>query len=116
MSIVSTLDSLINSVDSFREEMITLMVELLKIRTVNPDGGGRGEYERALFLKRKLEGFGIKVSSHDVPGPCVPEGVRVSLTSVIDGEDDSRTLWFVAHMDTVPEGRESYGIQIRSNL
>ena len=104
MSIVSALDSLIKSVDGFRGEMTTFMVELLKIRAVNPDGGGRGEYERALFLKRKLESFGIKVSRYDVPDPRVAEGVRVSLTSVIDGEDDSRTLWFVAHMDTVPEG------------
>ena len=104
MSFVSTLDNLINSVDSFRDEMITFMVELLKIKAVNPDGGGKGEYERALFLKKKLETFGIKVSRHDVPDPRVQEGVRVSLTSVIDGEDSSRTLWFVAHMDTVPEG------------
>ncbi len=104
MSFVSTLDNLINSVDSFRDEMIAFMVELLKIKAVNPDGGGKGEYERALFLKKKLETFGIKVSRHDVPDPRVQEGVRVSLTSVIDGEDSSRTLWFVAHMDTVPEG------------
>ena len=74
--------------------MTTFMVELLKIKAVNPDGGGRGEYERALFLKKKLESFGIKVSRHDVPDPRVPEGIRVSLTSVIDGEDDSRTLWY----------------------
>ena len=104
MSFVSTLDSAINSVDSFRDEMIAFMSELLKIKAVNPDGGGKGEYERALFLKKKLESFGIKVSRHDVPDPRVPEDVRVSLTSTIEGEDDSRTLWFVAHMDTVPEG------------
>ncbi|HYW00709.1 MAG TPA: hypothetical protein VE862_04510 [Candidatus Acidoferrum sp.] len=44
---MSTLDSLINSVDSFRDEMIAFVVELLKIKAVNPDGGGKGEYERA---------------------------------------------------------------------
>ncbi len=80
MSFVSTLDNLINSVDSFHDEMIAFMVELLKIKAVNPDGGGKGEYERALFLKKKLETFGIKVSRHDVPDPRVQEGVRVSLT------------------------------------
>jgi succinyl-diaminopimelate desuccinylase len=84
--------------------MITVMSELLKIKAVNPDGGGKGEYDRALFLKSKLESFGMEVSRHDVADPRVPEGVRVSLTSIIEGEDDSRTLWFLAHMDTVPEG------------
>jgi translation elongation factor EF-1beta len=37
---VSTLDNAINTVDSFRDEMIAFMVELLKIKVVNPDGGG----------------------------------------------------------------------------
>ncbi|MGO9643793.1 MAG: hypothetical protein ACLPY5_03485 [Candidatus Bathyarchaeia archaeon] len=109
---MSTLDSAINSADSFRDEMTAFMSELLKIKAVNPDGGGKGEYERALFLKKKLESFGIKVSRHDVPDPRVPEGVRVSLTLTI--EDDSRTLW----LTWIPflKAHESYGIQIRSNL
>jgi len=113
VSIVSALDSLIKSVDGFRGEMTTFMVELLKIRAVNPDGGGRGEYERALFLKRKLESFGIKVSRYDVPDPRVAEGVRVSLASV-KMIAERCGLWHT----WIPflRGRESYGIRIRSNL
>jgi len=80
------------------------MLEMLRIKAVNPDGGGKGEYERALFLKKWLEDQGFKVSRHDVPDKRVPEGVRVSLTSVMEGQDTSRTLWLAAHMDTVPEG------------
>ena len=80
------------------------LVEMLKIKAVNPDGGGKGEYERALFVQKRLENLGCKVSRHEFQDKRVPEGIRVSLTSVIEGQDRSRTLWLAAHLDTVPEG------------
>jgi len=104
VTLVSKLDAALESVDTFRNEMTAFMVELLKIKAVNPDGGGKGEYERAILVKKKLESCGIKVAVHDVPDARVPEGVRINLTSMIHGEDDRRTLWLAAHLDTVPEG------------
>ncbi len=80
------------------------MVEMLKIRAVNPAGGGKGEYARALFVKKWLEDSEFEVTRHDVPDKRVPEGVRVNLTSILEGQDTSRTLWLAAHLDTVPEG------------
>jgi succinyl-diaminopimelate desuccinylase len=80
------------------------MVEMLKIKAVNPEGGGNGEYERALFIQNWLENLGCKVTRHDVSDKRIPEGVRVNLTSIIEGEDTSRTLWLASHLDTVPEG------------
>ena len=84
--------------------MIQFMVEMLRIKAVNADQGGKGEYERALFVQKRLEQLGMKVTRHDVPDARVPEGVRVNLTTVLGGQDMSRTLWFAAHLDTVPEG------------
>jgi succinyl-diaminopimelate desuccinylase len=80
------------------------MVEMLKIKAVNPDGGGKGEYARAVFMQKTLENFGLKVTRHDIPDSRVPEGVRINLTSILEGVDKSRTLWLAAHLDTVPEG------------
>jgi len=80
------------------------MVEMLKIKAVNPDGGGKGEYERAMFVQKRLEDLGCKVTRYDIPDSRVPEGVRVNLTSIIEGQDTSRTLWLASHLDTVPEG------------
>jgi succinyl-diaminopimelate desuccinylase len=80
------------------------MVEMLKIKAVNPDGGGNGEYARALFMQKQLEALGLKVARHEVPDKRVAEGVRVSLTSILEGEEKGRTLWLAAHLDTVPEG------------
>lgn len=91
-------------IEKSRDDMIRLMLEMLKVKAVNPDGGGKGEYQRALFVKRWLEDVGFKVTRHDVPDKRVPEGVRVSLTTILEGQDKSKTLWLAAHLDTVPEG------------
>ena len=94
----------LNWIERSREGIVKFMVEMLKIKAINPDGGGKGEYERALWIQKWLEKSGCKVNRHDIPDTRVPEGARVNLTSVIEGQESSRTLWFAAHMDTVPEG------------
>ena len=101
---MSKLDDGLKLIDRSRDDIVRFMVEMLKIKAVNPDGGGKGEYTRALFVNRWLEDLGFKVVRHDIPDKRVPEGVRVSLTSVIEGQDRSKTLWLAAHLDTVPEG------------
>jgi succinyl-diaminopimelate desuccinylase len=97
-------DDALGWIEKSRDEMTRLMLEVLKIKAVNPDGGGKGEYQRALFVKKWLEDLGLKVERHDVPDSRVPEGVRINLTSVLQGEDKGKTLWLAAHLDTVPEG------------
>jgi len=91
-------------IDRSRDDLTRFMVEMLKIKAVNPDGGGKGEYARALFIQKQLEDLGLKVNRYDVPDKRVPEGVRVNLTTVLEGEDKGKTLWLAAHLDTVPEG------------
>ena len=91
-------------IDRSRDDVTRFMIDMLKIKAVNPDGGGQGEYARAIFVEKWLEGVGLKVTRHDIPDSRVKEGVRVNLTTVIEGEDRGRTLWFAAHLDTVPEG------------
>jgi succinyl-diaminopimelate desuccinylase len=94
----------LQNVENSRQEMIRFMVDMLKIKAVSPDGGGKGEYERAIFVQNWLERLGARVSRYDFADSRVPENVRVNLTTVIEGKDQSKTLWFAAHLDTVPEG------------
>jgi len=101
---MSSLDDALRWIENSRDDMARFMLETLKIKAVNPDSGGKGEYARALFVKKWLEDLGFKVTRHDVPDKRVPEGVRVNLTAVLEGQDRSRTLWLAAHLDTVPEG------------
>jgi succinyl-diaminopimelate desuccinylase len=101
---LSGLDGGLKSLEQSREDIVRFMVEMLKIKAVNPDGGGKGEYERAMFVQKWVEDLGCKVTRYDIPDSRVPEGVRVNLTSIIEGQDTSRTLWLASHLDTVPEG------------
>ena len=101
---MSSLDDGLKSIEHSREDIVRFMVEMLKIKAVNPDGGGKGEYERAMFVQKWVEDLGCKVTRYDIPDSRVPEGVRVNLTSIIEGQDTSRTLWLASHLDTVPEG------------
>jgi len=105
---MSNLNKAIDWIESSRDDMTHFMLEMLKIKAVNPDGGGKGEYERAMFMKKRLEEIGLHVARHDVPDSRVAEGVRVNLTTVLEGEDQSRTLWMAAHLDTVPEGSREF--------
>jgi succinyl-diaminopimelate desuccinylase len=92
-------------------EMTEFMVEMLKIKAVNPSCGGKGEYDRAIFIQKWIEKLGGKVARYDFPDNRVPEGTRVNFTTVIEGRDTTRTLWFACHLDTVPEGaRELWSI------
>jgi len=100
MSLSLALQNLSNS----RQEMTQFMVDMLKIKAVNPDVGGKGEYERAIFVQKWLESHGADVSRFDFEDSRVSEGVRVNLTTIIEGADRNKTLWFAAHLDTVPEG------------
>ncbi len=99
-----SLDDALGWIEKSRDDMTRFMLEMLKIKAVNPDGGGKGEYQRTLFVKKWLEDIGFKVTRHDVQDKRVPEGVRVNLTSILEGQDKSKTLWLAAHLDTVPEG------------
>ena len=98
----------LQNIDNSRQEMTQFMVDMLKIKAVNPDDGGSGEYQRAIYVQKWLENLGGKVSRYDFADSRVAEGVRVNLTTVIEGADRSRTLWFAAHLDTVPEGSRDF--------
>ncbi|MDG6994534.1 MAG: M20 family metallo-hydrolase [Nitrososphaerota archaeon] len=77
------------------------LVEMLKINAVNPRMGGPGEQERADFIQGflKNEGFDVQRAEAEDDGKKRP-----SLLAKLPGRDSSRTLWYIAHMDTVPEG------------
>jgi succinyl-diaminopimelate desuccinylase len=101
---MTELKNAVDWIEKSRDDMTEFMLDMLKIKAVNPDGGGKGEYERAMFMKKRMEDIGLKVTRHDIPDDRVPEKVRVNLMTVLEGEDKGRTLWLAAHLDTVPEG------------
>ncbi|MDA4112165.1 MAG: M20 family metallo-hydrolase [Thaumarchaeota archaeon] len=99
--IVSRIES---DIDGDREKILDFFIRMLKINSVNPRMGGPGETERAKFIQTFLASEGFKVSGVDVPDAGYKDGVRPNIFTMIEGKDKSKTLWFLSHMDTVPEG------------
>ncbi len=64
--------------------------------------GGPGEYARAEMIQNFLKAEGFEVQRIDAPDP--DHMARPNISARLEGQDRSRTLWFLAHMDTVPEG------------
>ncbi|MEM4006798.1 MAG: M20 family metallo-hydrolase [Nitrososphaerota archaeon] len=90
---------------SFLNDVVKSLVELLEIPAVNPSAGGRGEARRAEKLENILRDFNLdRLFRVDAPDERVEEGIRPNIIGVIYGEDKNKTLWLVAHIDTVPEG------------
>ena len=90
--------------DSNAQAIQDFFVRMLKINAVNPRMGGPGERERADFLEGFLKDNGFSVTRVDVEDSEAPGGVRPSISAKLDGKDGKRNLWYISHMDTVPEG------------
>ena len=80
------------------------LVRMLRINAVNPRMGGPGERERANFLESFMKDNGFPVTRVDVEDSAAQGGIRPNLSTKLEGKDRRRTLWYISHMDTVPEG------------
>ena len=98
------LSRLSSDIDRDANKVQDFFVKMLKINAVNPRMGGPGEIDRANFIQSFLEGEGFKVSRVDAPDSGYEHGVRPNICTKLEGMDKSKTLWFLTHMDTVPEG------------
>src|SRR5579875_2742817 len=79
-------------------------VNMLRIKAVNPKGGGEGEGKGADFIERFLRKEGFEVRRSDAIDKESGGIVRPNLSAKIKGKSSSRTLWIISHLDTVPEG------------
>jgi succinyl-diaminopimelate desuccinylase len=98
------LSRLSSDIDRDAGKIQDFFVRMLRINAVNPRMDGPGEIDRANFIQSFLEGEGFEVSRVDVPDSGYRRGVRPNMYAKLGGADRRRTFWFLAHMDTVPEG------------
>jgi succinyl-diaminopimelate desuccinylase len=91
-------------IDAYREEAVELQKSLTAIPALGPENGGDGECRKAEFLRRYLQGLGVR-EIVDVPAQDgrVPCGYRPNLIATV-GPSGARTTWIMAHMDVVPPG------------
>jgi len=99
------LDTLSAWLQSQVPAMIELQTRLTSIPALAPESGGEGELAKCEDLTLALREMGFsRFERYDMPDTRVSSGIRPNLVVTIPGKDDSRTLWFMAHLDVVPPG------------
>ncbi|NDV23590.1 M20 family metallo-hydrolase [Desulfovibrio sp. JC022] len=96
---------LLSKIDDMKDAALDLHAKLVAIPAIGPTNNGTGEKAKADFLTEylKVNGFG-EVKSYNAPDDRVECGYRPNLVTRIPGQDSSRTLWIISHMDVVPVG------------
>lgn len=99
------LERCLDHIDTMTSELLDLQKNLVSIPALGPLNGGHGEKQKADWLKGRLESMGLgPVRELNAPDQSVPCGYRPNLATVLPGEDNSRTLWIISHIDIVPPG------------
>ncbi|RMG41682.1 MAG: M20 family metallo-hydrolase, partial [Methanobacteriota archaeon] len=92
-------------IDALEPEMIEFQKAITAIPALSPVNGGEGEWDKAMYIKGYLEKIGVKdIQQIDAPDPRAKEGKRPNLIARIPGKSHEKTIWFMVHMDVVPEG------------
>ena len=88
--------------EEYREETLDLFSRMIGINAVNPASGGPGEHERAEFLKKAISRMSPDLEFEEFTADY--NGIkRPNILITLDAGRE-KTVWFVAHMDTVTEG------------
>jgi succinyl-diaminopimelate desuccinylase len=85
-----------------RNYFIDLYSKMITINSVNPSGGGKGEAERAEFLKNEILKWSKQLKFEEYVANS--DGIKRPNLLFLFETGKEKTIWFVAHMDTVSEG------------
>ena len=92
-------------IEAYRDDMIELQKVLTAIPAIGPVNGGDGEMLKAQLLKKRLQEMGFTDFSHfDSPDESVSSGLRPNFLTTLKGENTSRNVWIITHLDIVPPG------------
>lgn len=105
---MSDFDKIANRIDSYRDEMINMQIELCSIPAISPQSGGDGEAKKAEFLLDFVKKTGFEdVQLVKAPDMDAPSGYRPNILATYRGKSSARTNWIMTHMDVVPPGELS---------
>lgn len=91
-------------IDDYSSEIIEMQERLTAAQAVGPLNGGKGEYEKAEYIKKMLHLLNPdELKEINVPDPSVPNGYRPNIVALFNGEYKKR-LWIISHLDVVPAG------------
>jgi succinyl-diaminopimelate desuccinylase len=96
------LENVLKQIDGSRDGITKDMVGMLKIPSIGPMNGGKGESQRADYLMKILDGFD-SVERVDVKDDTEPSVLRPNILAKKNGKKKG-TVWIIAHIDTVTPG------------
>lgn len=92
------------TIRSSRGAVTTWMKNLVALPAVAPESGGKGEGRKAAYIVKSLRQIGIKeIKQINAPDKRV-KGGRPNIVARIPGQDRSKTLWLISHIDVVAPG------------
>lgn len=97
-----SLEFVLGKIEDSRDDIISVMSDMIRIPALAPVNGGNGEGKRADLLMGFLDGYD-SVLRVDVPDETDPSIKRPNILAKKTGREKG-TVWIVAHMDTVPAG------------
>ncbi|WP_457613239.1 M20 family metallo-hydrolase [Methanocaldococcus sp.] len=90
------------------KEAIQLESDLIRINSVNPSFGGKGEKEKANYVKRKLIEYVNKygITNYTLKDYTTIDKYGIERPNIVFKLDfgKEKTLHIISHLDTVPEG------------
>lgn len=96
------------TMDGYKNDVIELQRLLTSIPALAPENDGDGESNKAEALKEYLKELNFpEPEIYDAPDERVSSKVRPNLVYRFKGEDDSRTVYIMSHLDVVPPGELS---------
>ncbi len=101
------LDKIHQRIESYRDEILESLGNMIKIPAISPKSGGEGEEKKAEFILELIANFGFdEIDRIDVPDESAPKKIRPNIIAKVRGSKDPSegTIWIVTHMDVVPEG------------
>jgi len=98
-----------SEIEELKTNMISALMELIRIPAVAPENGGEGELKKAERLTQILDEVGFdRLERHDATDERVPSKKRPNIIAYFHGEKTTEKLWIVTHLDIVPPGEDSF--------
>jgi succinyl-diaminopimelate desuccinylase len=95
-------------IDTFRDEMIDLQIQLCALPAISPSSGGEGEAAKADALLKSLNNTGFEdITVVKAPDLDADVGYRPNICAYYRGKKSAKTIWILSHMDVVPPGELS---------
>ena len=99
-----TPEVIFSKIDEEQDNILDSFMKMLRIPALSPVNGGKGEGEKAEFLRELLDSLHMDSIEVYTAEDVVP---RPNIIAVKHGVDRTKRLWVMCHMDVVPIGDRS---------